>query len=667
MFFNIARIKRKIHHINPKTITVDVFDTLLMRKIYPEDLQFIKHAKKAVGIFEEHTQKKVHHLTFYGFRKFSRAIIDECKQYEKKDREAHIEEIFTLTLRALLQKTGTEKTKEEKQKIINKWIEAELELEKKYLKLNTRLVKLLQAQKEKGKKIYFISDIYLDTQHLEKLFEHFEILDLFDGGICSSNVGYCKGSGKLFQKITKKKLLKDLSWLTNLHIGDNPISDVRSAEQQGSYAHHYKTLHHRPLRPIKHILGKLKLYTKLYNHHRKIRKDFKKQLNNHTKHLPQNSKILFQTGYTMGPALMYYISHLDLTSTMKKAPIVFLSSEGDYFEKLFKILNINHPHCTLKLFNRINTLRAFAYLSLTQPLIKYSQGIINLFFHGEGKRTLKDLLKSIGIDPIELGLTDVALQHMPAEKFIKRLINTLRKYDHPQLKSKYQAMLREMAEQGVMTHNNIVVADVGWNGTIQILLEQILQLLKKKTKVFGLYLGYTGHNIFGLHPIKNTKGVVYKNIHDPHFKTMLVEEIWEYVMTSKNKDDEKLLSIQAGLEACLKDYMEHFEYSPDRLFDLTKKNLKRLMYSPKKQEVLLIGSIQHDAGFGVDKKRTLVDFSYPKRQLMWKMLFKSEEMKHLYLSQYWERGFLTWYSLRGLQPIIDTLRWFKNKNMEFFK
>lgn len=665
MFFNHARIKRLIRINQHETITVDVFDTLLMRKVYPEDLQFLKHAAEAAKILEPVLKHRIDAKTFYGFRKYARAIIDECKQQQKLDRESHIEEIFRMVLKGISQKHAVELSEDQEQLLIDQLIDKELELEYRYLKVNKGLITLLRKQKENGKKIYFISDIYLDTKHIQQLFERFGILDLFEGGICSANVGYCKGSGKLFKKITQKKILEDVSPLSNLHIGDNHISDFLSAKRFGHHAFHYKTWHHRPMRPLKRVWGTFKLNGILFRHHRVLRKQKAELLKRHTKQLSKNKRLLFETGYHMAPSLLYYISHLDLRTHYQKSPIVFLSSEGEYFEQLFKILHIQQKPITLALYNRINTLRAFAYLSLTQPLIKYSEAIVHLFFHGEGKRTLKDLLKSIGIKQSELGLTDLALHHMPAEKFIKKLIKILKKREHPELKATYKKMLSELSDSGILDKKQITLADVGWNGTIQILLEQIFQLLKKEIKTFGMYMGYTGHNIFGMQDIKNMKGVIYRHIQDPYFKTMLVEEIWEYLLTNKHKSDDRIQWLQKGLEAFFKDY-PLFEYSPDRLFDITKKPLKKLFYTPNRDQVLLLGAIEHDAGFGVDKQRSLVDFGYTRWKLIKMMLFQPETFKQLYLSQYWERGFLSWYRLKMIQPLISGIRWLKNKNMEIF-
>lgn len=665
MIFNHWRIKRLIRKNNPETITVDVFDTLLMRKIYPEDLQFLKHAKEASKILEPILKTPINAETFYGFRKYCRAIIDESKQQEKLDREAHIEEIFSLIIRGLCQKHEIKISEEEQASLVIQLIKKELELEWKYLTLNKGLIKLLRKQKSNGKKIFFISDIYLDREHIQALFERFKILDLFEGGVCSANVGYCKGSGKLYKKIAQGKILSEVSPLSNLHIGDNKISDYLSAKRFGHLAHHYKTWHHRPMRPLKKIWGTFRLHLKMSAYHRKLRTQRKHLLKTHLKDFSSHKKVLFESGYSMGPALLYYISHLDLAAHFNDSQIVFLSSEGEYFEKLLEILHITQQTKTLALFNRINTLRAFAYLSLTEPLIKYSQAIIHLFFHGEGKRTLKDLLKSMGIKQEELGLTDLSLHHMPAEKFIKRLIKILRKHKHPQLKASYQKILRELSESGILNQERIMLADVGWNGTIQIMLEQIFQLLKKDIKSFGMYLGYTGQNIFGLTDIKNIKGVVYRHIQDPYFKNMLVEEIWEYLLTNKQKNDERLQVMQSGLEAFLKDYQK-LEYSPDRLFDIYKKPLKQLCYSPNRQQMILIGAIEHDAGFGVDKQRSLIDFDHSHWSLIKMMVFRPEQFKQLYLSQYWDRGFLRWYHLGMIQPIINAMLWLKKKNMEIF-
>ena len=47
------KIKRLVEDNQVKTITLDVFDTILMRKVWPEDQQFITVADKWLPYFRE--------------------------------------------------------------------------------------------------------------------------------------------------------------------------------------------------------------------------------------------------------------------------------------------------------------------------------------------------------------------------------------------------------------------------------------------------------------------------------------------------------------------------------------------------------------------------------------------------------------------------------------
>ena len=50
---SIIRIRNYVKEKDIKTITLDIFDTVLMRKIHPEDEQFYIVAEKWLDIFHE--------------------------------------------------------------------------------------------------------------------------------------------------------------------------------------------------------------------------------------------------------------------------------------------------------------------------------------------------------------------------------------------------------------------------------------------------------------------------------------------------------------------------------------------------------------------------------------------------------------------------------------
>lgn len=662
--FSINRLKKRIAKNRPKTITVDIFDTVLLRKTYPEELQFIEHAKNIQTLLKNSFGKQIDPMHWLSLRISCRQIIDDEKERRKQDREANIEEIFSLVITSLEEQLNTFLDQKERDLLIKDCIQEELELEKKKLSINKPLIKILRRVRSTGTPLFFISDIYLSKQHIQELLGHFDIGDLFTDGVCSSDQNYNKGSYRLYKVINKKEIFP-VNWLHNLHIGDNPTSDGISARRAGSMSFILHQKHHLITRPFKKVFGKMKLKRKVWRYKRKLNKKFIQKKKHSFSSFGKHERILAQSAYTLGPALLCFLQHINLSSQYSKAPLCFLSSEGPSFELLLKRINSRADIRQLPSFNRINTLRSFAYLSLTKPLIKYSPAIIELFFHGEGKHTLKDLLVSLGIKAHELGLSELSLHQMPAKKFIKRLIKLLKKKDTVSLEKSYIKLTEELISNHILEEKHLILADVGWNGTIQILLEQIIQLLGKKNTTQGLYLGSTGHNIFGLKARKNIKGIIYPHLQHRLFQKGLVEEIWEYLLTSKESSPQ-IKALQLGLNTFIDHYKADPSAAPAWIHQATQKHLMKLFSSPTRDQALLLGSLQHDAGFGIQKKRAIVDLHYTQIQVLKMLIRKPDQLKNLYLKQYWPQGFLKWYRIQHLQPIINGLKWLKSKNLEIF-
>ena len=77
---------------NIKTITFDVFDTVLIRKIHPENRQFLMVAKKWLPLFQEVINKEITAEKIYYYRVYARnELFDVNNKYviEKrlKDKE----------------------------------------------------------------------------------------------------------------------------------------------------------------------------------------------------------------------------------------------------------------------------------------------------------------------------------------------------------------------------------------------------------------------------------------------------------------------------------------------------------------------------------------------------------------------------------------------------
>jgi HAD superfamily hydrolase (TIGR01549 family) len=116
-----------------------------------------------------------------------------------------------------------------------KFKETEINFEKTVIRKNPEIFELYKYALNKGKKIIFISDMYLPAAVID------EILDrtgyaIYDKLYVSSNYGKTKSSSELYQVV-----IKDLKIAPQkiLHIGDNYNSDVKQARNSGLHAVRY--------------------------------------------------------------------------------------------------------------------------------------------------------------------------------------------------------------------------------------------------------------------------------------------------------------------------------------------------------------------------------------------------------------------------------------------
>ena len=99
--------------------------------------------------------------------------------------------------------------------------------------------------------------MYLTTTQITELLSKLGV-DIFDDGIASVDLGYGKYNSRAYSVIHNQQIFgPDFDISHNLHIGDNPYSDVEQAIFAGSSA----LLWHQPrLRRIRTKLGALKVH-----------------------------------------------------------------------------------------------------------------------------------------------------------------------------------------------------------------------------------------------------------------------------------------------------------------------------------------------------------------------------------------------------------------------
>ncbi len=196
------------------TVSFDLFDTLLIRRVHDPDLVKLPVARfvsvlarrKGLDISWEQVQK----------------IRDEVEQRHRqttgekfKDYEACYPQFMGEALAVIFADLMTDD-------ILSEVTAYELEMESSMLVPRQLLVDWLVDLHQAGKQVMVISDVYLPASFLEKLLDRAGFLSSIDKVISSADSFKAKASGEAWPMIKEEYGLQTDKWL---HIGDNPISD----------------------------------------------------------------------------------------------------------------------------------------------------------------------------------------------------------------------------------------------------------------------------------------------------------------------------------------------------------------------------------------------------------------------------------------------------------
>lgn len=201
-----------------KTISFDIFDTLLLRNVlFPKDI-FTLLGRYAKNEFKIEDFKEI------------RIRAEEKSRKKENNYETSLSQIYGV----IRQEGIAEDT-------IKKLEQKELDLETEFLTANPFMQKIFNYAKNQGKQILLLSDMYLPQSFIKKILEkagYTEGYSLYVSSECNKT----KADGSLYQLVYKQQALQKDNWL---HIGDSEWSDVKKAKDFGIDAHWYKSVRER--------------------------------------------------------------------------------------------------------------------------------------------------------------------------------------------------------------------------------------------------------------------------------------------------------------------------------------------------------------------------------------------------------------------------------------
>lgn len=200
-YFDISEDKLRAEIENHEVISFDIFDTLVMRKtLLPTDVFYIVEDKaRKEGIIIP---------SFREFRRIAEADIIQSNP--------NIYDIY-MRLQAI---TGIQ------DKIRNRLLELELEVEKSVLVPREKMVEMMQYAIKLGKRVCLISDMYLSERLLKRFLTDLNIVGYEKLYVsCDYNVAKYNGIYEIFKR--------QICGGSYLHIGDNAVADGICAGNYG--------------------------------------------------------------------------------------------------------------------------------------------------------------------------------------------------------------------------------------------------------------------------------------------------------------------------------------------------------------------------------------------------------------------------------------------------
>ena len=640
------------------SITVDVFDTILLRDLWPEELQFVEVAEAWLPLLRSEIEPTITAYEVLTFRAYARrsllaSLPSEDAQGEPLDREISISVWFTELVHQLAEKYEMQLSASQAKHLVQELTSIELQIESRHLRGNQKLARALRELKHTSRAegvtlpVYFVSDMYLHTEQVEQLLHAAGIGDLFDGGITSADSGVGKYSGKMYRYLEGPDGFEGFQNARNLHIGDNRQSDYHAPIAEGSRAHHYWTLHHRR-RQVRERKGR----RNLEHFHRHHRRELRRERDLSTRDLTTAVRV----GTLFAPALVNYVHTYSTRARLRPdTHFVGVSSEAVVFEQAREILFEDRPEnmTVVATINRKAVMRA-AVVRAASLGKDYALSVARLIEYGEGTQHHADVVRFIGGVPAELFSS-----HMPERERREYVWQHLDALEGREMSERISIDLR------LDDFERIVLLDVGWGGTIQVFVREFAALSGYRGEIQGLYMGVQAHaNRFGIDrgPME---GLLFENVLDADSRSMFVPEIWEYVLSDKKQYNASARhrSIHGALLDAVGAWKRIGHAAPDAYWEATKPELRRLLKKPTKDEVELLGSIEFDSGFNTVKYVPLVDMSERRLRMWAKSILRPRRTLVQLVQQYcWTRGVIRYYRLHHLTLIYRVIGKIRGKH-----
>lgn len=558
--FRLHSVYKHIDEGTLKVLSIDIFDTLLWRKVpRPNDLFLIlgKQLKKEGWLIEAVPSEKFRDLRTKAeqLARFQRWIIEEGEEKKSKNldfsqsqfkkwqqttfKEVTLKEIYW-QLHGIFKRISIEEMALGKRGIINEAdidevVSFEVALECNLSGFDPNIVQLIQYAHEKNVLVVLTSNTYFEKSQIEDLLEKniSQVLPLIHEIYLSCEYRIGKGDGLFF------KILEELQVAPQqmLHLGDNAETDVTAALQAGILAVHYpkydgtfeKALNREW--PEVSIDQRLKLLNDVQGDYGLTALRSKICFDAALNDLPKQKHFFWKYGATiLGPLVTGFVHWIyERCKDLKEPEPLCIMREGRLYENLvnafapyYEAFSM-HPK-ELWASRHFITSAAIFYgnpnellaVAKAHPLDRFTAESYCQYL-GINIEKIPRLMKYAHVKIEEQG---VFKEYIAKELSLHSdIVEEILKHAH-QKRRRFLKYIRTLVD--LDTIKKIVLVDVGWNGTIQSAIQAILTFSGFNIEVHGLYLATSETGDQALLQGHLREGFLFKGSYPHALKAILI-------------------------------------------------------------------------------------------------------------------------------------------------
>jgi len=480
-----AVVIEEIERNDVKTVSFDVFDTLIHRRAHPDAVvwavaRWLRDRLKTLG----------HSIAIDPIEARNRVYAQLIAQKAELglDLDVSLDELVLPWIRECV---GSEF--EGDALLSDEVATIECDYEQATTFCNPDFLSLVTKLKDRGIRLIYTSDMYLGVRYVDRILDSCGYSGIFDVGYVSGDYALLKRTGRLFDAVLERERLEPNRLF---HIGDNRVSDGERPAERGitAFVHNYKKMVRRHLRME-------------YDYQRmKVDPSWMGVVAAQYAEAALDEIGAPEEGYgrrVLGPVFTSFIHRLAercMEEGIKR--VYFVAREGyllkQLFEQIAPIVFGDHSKQPKAYYLGISRLTTFM-----ASIKNFSLREITASFNNTPHYSIRTLLAPLKPEESFLlslgqrcGIIDIDAALPPFFKEwppFHRLLEDYQLNVEVQKRSSlvHGLLQRYLEEQEFFMDSRVALVDVGWSGQIQDNLYKAIMERPDCPQIFGIYLGTT--------------------------------------------------------------------------------------------------------------------------------------------------------------------------------